>query len=62
MKTVYQIHVTEDEADTIAELMDALDNCPVELTNDGYVAIMGAITERNANVDIEGIEIVFERG
>ena len=60
MKTVYQIHVSAEEVDIILELIKALDNCPTELTNDGYVAIMESIAARDKDINIDGVELVFE--
>jgi hypothetical protein len=60
MKTVYQICVSDEEVDTIHELLRALDNCPIDLTDDGYVAIIRAMVARNNETDIDGVEIAYK--
>jgi hypothetical protein len=60
MKTVYQICVSDEEVDTIHELLRALDNCPIDLTDDGYVAIMRAIASGDKETDIDGVGIAYE--
>lgn len=60
MKTVYQICVSDEEVDTIHELLRALDNCPIDLTDNGYVEIMRAMVARNNETDIEGVGIAYK--
>jgi hypothetical protein len=60
MKTVYQICVSDEEVDTIHELLRALDNCPIDLADEDYVAIMRAMVARNNEIDIDGVEIAYK--
>lgn len=57
--TIYNIELNKREVDTIRTLMDMLDNCPIDLSNDNYVEIFKSIANEDSDVDIDGIQLSF---
>lgn len=57
--TIYNIELNKREVDTIRTLMDMLDNCPIDLSNDNYVEIFKSIVNEDSDVDIDGIQLSF---
>lgn len=58
-KTKYIIMVSEKETVVFRELLSILDRCPIDLSNDDYLSIIRAISAKDPDVDIDGIELSF---
>ncbi len=59
-ETVYKITVSSKEIETIKDLLDVLDNCPIDLSNAEYMEIIRSIANESRDVDIDGIQLSFE--
>ena len=60
-ETIYNLKIEYEEAITIKSLLDILDDCPIQLTNDDYVSIFRAIGYRDNDVEgIEDFKIIYD--
>ena len=57
--TIYNIELNNKDVETIRTLMDMLDNCPIDLSNDNYVEIFKSIANEDSDVDVDGIQLSF---
>lgn len=60
-KTKYIIRVSNEERQTISELLDMLDACPIDLSNQNYIEIIREIANGGTDTgDIEWVEIQYK--
>lgn len=55
---IYKITVSRADSDVIKNLVDILENCPMDLNNDDYVGIMKTIAYHDYETDIDDISDV----
>mgnify|MGYP004438222449 CR=1 FL=1 len=60
--TIYEITVNDSERAVIEDILNILDNCPIDLGNCDYVDIFRSIANKSSNVDADGIKILYELG
>lgn len=60
--TIYEITVNDSERAVIEDILNILDNCPIDLSNCDYVDIFRSIVNKSSNVDADGIKILYESG
>ena len=60
--TIYKITVDESERAVVKEILNILDNCPINLSDYDYVDIFRNIADGSSNVDADGIKILYESG
>lgn len=58
--TIYEITVNDSERAVIEDILNILDNCPIDLGNCDYVDIFRSIVNKSSNVDTDGIKILYE--
>lgn len=59
-ESTYTIVVNKEDVPVINNLLNTLDECPISLEDYDYVDIMKAIANKNANVDNDNINIIYE--
>ena len=52
-KIIMNIEVTKEEANVISELLEMLDNCPITLSDAGYVDVLRTIAHRENDTCID---------
>ena len=60
--TIYEITVNDSERAVIEDVLNILDNCPIDLGNCDYVDIFRSIANKSSNVDVDSIKIIYESG
>ena len=60
--TIYEITVNDSERAVIEDILNILDNCPIDLSNCDYVDIFRSIANKSSNVDVDSIKIIYESG
>ena len=60
--TIYEITVNDSERAVIEDILNILDNCPIDLSNCDYVDIFRSIANKSSNVDVDIIKIIYESG
>lgn len=60
--TIYEITVNDSERVVIGDILNILDNCPINLDSCDYVDIFRSIANKSSNVDADGIKILYESG
>ena len=58
-ETKCTITISKKETAVFRELLSILDHCPIDLSNDDYLSIIRSISAEDFDVDINGIELVF---
>lgn len=58
--TICKITVNDSERAVIEDILNILDNCPIDLSNCDYVDIFRSIANKSSNVDADGIKILYE--
>lgn len=61
-ETIYKITVSSKEVETISTLINMLDDCPIDLTNDDYIEIIRGIANEDQDIDVKGIQLSFVEG
>jgi hypothetical protein len=60
--TIYEITVNDSERAVIEDILNILDNCPINLSDYDYVDIFRSIGNKSSNVDADGVKILYESG
>ena len=53
--TIYEITVNDSERVVIGDILNILDNCPINLDSCDYVDIFRSIANKSSNGDADGI-------
>ena len=60
-ETIYNLKIEHSEVMTVKSLLDILDDCSIQLTNDDYISIFRAISSCDHDVEgIEGFKIIYD--
>jgi hypothetical protein len=59
---IYEITVNDSERAVIEDILNILDNCPINLSDYDYVDIFRSIVNKSSNVDADGVKILYESG
>lgn len=59
---IYEIIVNDSERAVIEDILNILDNCPINLSDYDYVDIFRSIANKSSNVDADGVKILYESG
>lgn len=59
---IYEITVNNSERAVIEDILNILDNCPINLSDYDYVDIFRSIANKSSNVDADGVKILYESG
>lgn len=59
---IYEITVNDSERAVIEDILNILDNCPINLSDYDYVDIFRSIANKSSNVDADGVKILYESG
>lgn len=60
-ETNYCIKINKNDVFIINNLVETLDACPISLTNNDYVDIIRAIADRSDDIDIDNIQLIYEK-